>query len=92
MNDRFYPRAPTPCWSFRVPLRAQPSYTAGARQPLIDIFFALQSLDVMGFGPWTFGHDLPVAFCNPKHFEGHAGRFFHMLICDLFGISCQAEY
>src|SRR3954471_6019199 len=40
------------------------------------------SLDVLGFGPWTLGHDLPVVLCNPKHFEGHAGRFFHVFnIC-----------
>jgi hypothetical protein len=40
----------------------------------------------LGFGAWTFGHDLPVALCNPLHFEGHAGRFFHVPNMALFGI------
>src|SRR6476620_7719898 len=44
-----------------------------------------------GFHPWTFGHDLPVALCNPKHFEGHAGRFFHYAQYVTIGIFCQAR-
>ena len=36
--------------------------------------------------------DLPIVLRNPKHFEGHAWRFFHVSNMGLFGIFCHAQH
>ena len=60
---------------FRVALRSQPIDAAASREPVIDIGFALEPLDIPGFGTGIVGGDLPVVLGNPLHFEDNLGRF-----------------
>src|SRR5207244_8075070 len=63
--------------ALRVALRLQPVDAAGSRQPLVDLGLALEALDVADFGSGVMRLDLPVAFLDPLHPEGHARGFCH---------------
>src|SRR5438552_3643036 len=73
-----------PVLSFRVALRSQPSYAAATRHPVINISFVLEPFNVLCFGAWAIGLDLPIVFCNPQHFEGDPRGFAHghLYACD----------
>jgi hypothetical protein len=40
--------------------------------------FALEALDIPGFGFRIFSEDLPIVLCDPLHFEGDSG-FAHTI-------------
>jgi len=67
------PRAFPGPQSLRVALRSQPVDAAGSLQPFVDVGFALEALDISGFGAWIFREDLPIILCDPLHFEGDSG-------------------
>jgi hypothetical protein len=60
---------------FGVALRSQPVDAAGSVQPVIDLGFALEPLDVPMVGARALRFDLPVILCDSLHLEGDAGRF-----------------
>jgi hypothetical protein len=62
-------------WLFRVALRSQPVDAAGSRQPLIDLSFALEPLDVPNIGARAVSLDLPVALFDALHLEDDPRRF-----------------
>ena len=59
--------------SLRVALRSQPVDAAGSLQPFVDVGFALEALDISGFGSRIFSEDLPIVLGDPLHFEGDSG-------------------
>jgi hypothetical protein len=64
--------------SLRVALGSQPVDAAGSLQPLVNLGFALEPLDVSRFGSRIFGEDLPIILGDPLHFEGDSG-FGHVI-------------
>src|ERR1700738_4587141 len=51
--------------SFRIALGSQPVYAAASRQPVVDVGFALEPLDVPDFGPGVMSFNQPVALFDP---------------------------
>jgi hypothetical protein len=60
-------------WLLRIALRSQPVDAARTVQPLIDLGFALESLDVSSLGAGIVSEDLPVVLGNPLHFKRDSG-------------------
>src|ERR1700722_6087755 len=80
MSPRYVPpkdmRAPRRC-SFRVALGPQPPDLAVAVEPLIDLGFGLEAVDVSDLDAGAVRLDLPVALGDPLQLEDDSRRFSH---------------
>jgi hypothetical protein len=60
-----------------VALGPQPFDLAVACEPLVDLGFGFEAVDVFGFDAGALGLDLPIALRNSLRFEGDPRRFCH---------------